>query len=550
MSPQSQPPELDPQDKASLLIFRVSIYDPNRTLSTWYGSTCSNWTGLSCQNPTGKVLSLTLSNTNLSGQIHPSLCKLTSLQSLDLSWNNLSGNIPSCVGALRNLRTLNLSRNSLVGAIPGTFVNLKELREVVLRENRDLGGLIPHWLGDLMNLERIDLNLSHLNLSFNGFSYEISPSLVFSEKLVMLDLSHNGFSGRLPSRISETTERLGLILLDLSHNRFSGVIPLRITELTSLQALRLSHNLLTGDIPARIGNLTDLQVIDLSHNALTGPIPLNIVGCFQLLALVISNNNLSGEIQPELDALDSLKILDISNNKISGEIPLTLAGLKSLEIVDISSNNLSGNLNEAITKWSNLKYLSLARNKFGGTLPSWLFKFDKIQMIDYSSNRFSWFIPGDNLNSTRFKNFQTDGSAETPGKVEIKISANVVAKDELSFSYSQVTGNISAPPGLTLLNLSHNCFSGIITEKEGLGKFPGALAGNPEVCVESSGIKCDPANIDASQEEIYQNELVEGSISIWIFCLSAFISFDFGVLAIFCSACARSYILQTKERAL
>ncbi|KAG2280946.1 hypothetical protein Bca52824_052166 [Brassica carinata] len=154
---QSQPPGIDPQDKASLLIFRVSIHDPNRSLSTWYGSSCSNWTGIACQNPTGRVIS-SLYPLRICPVRFTHLCKLTSLQILDLSGNNFSGNIPTCFGALRSLRTLNLSRNSLVGSIPGTFVNLKELREVVLSENRGLRGSVPLWVGELTNLERIDLS--------------------------------------------------------------------------------------------------------------------------------------------------------------------------------------------------------------------------------------------------------------------------------------------------------------------------------------------------------------------------------------------------------
>jgi hypothetical protein len=41
-------------------------------------------------------------------------------------------------------------------------------------------------------------------------------------------------------------------------------------------------------------------------------------------------------------------------------------------------------------------------------------------------------------------------------------------------------------------------------------------------------------------------EETEGPISVWIFCISAFVSFYFCVVTLFCSTRARSYLLQTK----
>ncbi|KAJ1398685.1 Leucine-rich repeat [Sesbania bispinosa] len=105
----------------------------------------------------------------------------------------------------------NLSNNSIVGGLPACIASVEAL--------------------------------THLNLSGNHLKYRIYPRLVFSEKLLVLDLSYNDLSGPIPSKISETTEKLGLVLLDLSHNQLSGEIPVKITELKSLQALILPHNL-------------------------------------------------------------------------------------------------------------------------------------------------------------------------------------------------------------------------------------------------------------------------------------------------------------------
>nr|POF14649.1 leucine-rich repeat receptor-like protein clavata2 [Quercus suber] len=388
--------DLDPDDKALLLAFKSRVQDPGQSLSSWVGTNCTSWSGLTCENRTGRVVSINLTNMNLSGKVLPKLCKLSFLEDMNLSHNNFTCPIPLCFGNLVSLRAIDLSHNRFLGVVPDTLMRLRNLKELVLNGNRDLRGLVPGWLGNFStNLEKLDLasnsfcgeipesllylkplkyldlgnnNLSgnlrdfgqsllvlnlesnqfsgtlpclsasaqslnilnmannsivggiptcvaslqaltHLNLSFNHLKYAISPRLVFSENLLVLDLSNNDLLGPLPHKIAETTDKSGLVLLDLSHNQFSGEIPLRITELKSLQALFLSHNLLTGEIPARIGNLTYLQVIDLSHNLLS-----------------------------ELDALDSLKILDLSNNMISGFSPWLRTN--SMEIYPIGYSHL------------------------------------------------------------------------------------------------------------------------------------------------------------------------------------------------------------------
>ncbi|KAI4304077.1 hypothetical protein MLD38_039637 [Melastoma candidum] len=295
--------DLDPADKASLLLFRSSIQNPDRRLSAWSGSDRAYWTGVSCSVVGGRVVSLNLTDMNQSGDMGRGLCSLSSLDPLDLSWNRFSGSIPPCFGSLYNLTILNLGYNQFGRNLPDSWSRLDNLRELILTSNRELGGMLPSWIGNFSDrLEKLDLSLNSfegavpasllqpnslkhltvlgflnladnaitggipsciaslesltpLNLSHNLLRYEVSPGLVISEKLFVLDLSFNELDGPLPSRIGKGAEK-GLLLLDLSHNQFSGEIPPQITELKSLQVLLLSHNLLSGEIPARIGNLT------------------------------------------------------------------------------------------------------------------------------------------------------------------------------------------------------------------------------------------------------------------------------------------------------
>ncbi|KAF9593149.1 hypothetical protein IFM89_020445 [Coptis chinensis] len=595
------------EDGNSLLKFQSLLTDPKQSLSSWKSELkCSNWTGITCENITNRVVSVNLSGLNLSGLVHPSLCNLKFLEVLDVGCNMFHGVVPDQLMSVNGLRELVLKKNEgLGGFVPKLIGNFSDKLEKIDISFCSFQGDVPDSLFYLKSLKYIDLSnnllsvinlannsiiggiptciaslhgLRELNVSYNELEYQVPPRLIFSEKLLVLDLSHNDFSGVLPSIIAETSEKSGLVLLDLSHNRFSGEIPIGITELKSLQGFLLSNNLLSGEIPARIGNLTYLQAIDLSYNLLSGPIPLNIVGCFQLLELKLSNNNLSGTIQPELDALDSLKILDVSNNKLSGEIPLTLAGCRSLEVVDLSSNNLAGELNEAILKWTNLRFLSLAHNNFNGALPNWLFSFEGIQFIDLSCNNFSGFIPEGNFNiSSSFNNRKRTTYTDTDSPLHIRAVANVENR-ELRFEYyilssvgidlsgnflsgeipeglfglqgmeylnlsynslvgqistklekmrslktldlshnsltGQIPANISGLQELLFLNLSYNCLSGFVPKNQRFWRFPGAFAGNPNLCVAFLGEGCQTAKYPVGTGDMFE-ERKGGLISVW-----------------------------------
>ncbi|XP_058000617.1 receptor-like protein CLAVATA2 [Hevea brasiliensis] len=65
----------------------------------------------------------------------------------------------------------------------------------------------------------------------------------------------------------------------------------------------------------------------------------------------------------------------------------------------------------------------------------------------------------------------------------------------------------------------------IFLMKEGYRRFPGAFAGNPGLCLESFGGGCSTASLPAVPRK--SSEEIEGPISVWVFCLSAFVSFYF-----------------------
>ncbi|MFQ6671551.1 hypothetical protein Gotur_036064, partial [Gossypium turneri] len=232
---------------------------------------------------------------------------------------NISGRIPGDIG---KWNLVDLHENQLEGILPLSLINCSQL-QVLNVANNNLSDTFPHWLGMLPEL-RV------LVLRSNRFHGSIPDSTNFSfSKLQMVDLSHNDFTGLLPTEFFENLKSLkeeandgydgyqysvnltikGLELeftikvrmpiftcIDLSDNGFHGEIPKVVGELRSLHALNLSHNSLTGPIPPSFGNLAALESLDLSFNKLSGRIPSQLTNLTFLEVLRFSNNNFVGPI--------------------------------------------------------------------------------------------------------------------------------------------------------------------------------------------------------------------------------------------------------------
>ncbi|BBH01329.1 disease resistance family protein / LRR family protein [Prunus dulcis] len=126
--------------------FKQDLKDPSGRLSSWVGRDCCQWQGISCNNRNGLVAKLNLRNpypyvgydeewdelaykqSCLGGKINPSLLSLKYLNYMDLSYNDFDGiHIPKFFGELKSLRYLNISSTSFSGEIPHSLGNLSEL---------------------------------------------------------------------------------------------------------------------------------------------------------------------------------------------------------------------------------------------------------------------------------------------------------------------------------------------------------------------------------------------------------------------------------------
>ncbi len=377
-------------------------------LNTWHGVTT---------NPDGRVVTLDLSNNNLTGSIPPQVGGLAALQVLDLSNNDLTGSIPPQVGDLTALIHLDLSDNKLSDSIP------------------DLNSLTA---------------LIHLDLSNNTLSGTIPAEVGSLHNLIHLDLSANNLTGSIPALNSLTT----LTHLDLSANNLSGSIPTQVDGLEDLQVLDLSANDLTGSIPA-LTSLTALTHLDLSANNLTGRIP-DLDSLTTLLYLDLSNNALSGS----LPALPALNHLDLSENDLSGSVPDISRVLPFLQFLDLSHNRFRGLLRLGLSHCRallNLTHFDLSHNQLTGPVPASLGRLSDLTHLDFSHNRFSGPLPVELGGTINFTCINDEG----------EIVGEERQLDDLTWldlSHNQLTGPVPASLGgledLTHLDLSNNQLSG------------------------------------------------------------------------------------------
>lgn len=329
---------------------------------------------------------INLGKNRFSGKVPDGIGSCLLLRSIDLSDNLLSGSLPQ-FGGLSLCNYLNLSKNSFAGDVPDSIGEMKSLESLDLSSNR-FSGQVPSSMGKLQSLKI-------LNLSANGFTGSLPESMANCLNLVVLDLSQNSLKGDLPAWIFKSGSQEASLseskpsgnmngpfpssmgsslekieILDLSHNAFSGEIASSVGVLSSLHLLNLSRNSLGGPIPATIGELKVLDNLDLSENRLNGSVPPEIGAVVSLKELRLGRNLLSGRIPSSLENCSSLTTLIVSRNSLSGPIPAAIAQLTNLQNVDLSFNNLSGNLPKQLANLPHLLSFNISHNNLQGELPA------------------------------------------------------------------------------------------------------------------------------------------------------------------------------------
>ncbi|CAM8922132.1 unnamed protein product [Rhodiola kirilowii] len=155
-----------------------------------------------------------LHSNSISGSLPESLNGLISLEFIDISDNLIECELSSSIGSLSSLTKLILSKNRLSGTIPPDIGSCSKLQLLDL-SNNGLSGNIPASIGSIPSLEIL------LNLSCNMLTGHIPEEFTALDKLGVLDMSHNFLTGDL----HYLAGLQNLIVLNVSHNNFSGRVP-------------------------------------------------------------------------------------------------------------------------------------------------------------------------------------------------------------------------------------------------------------------------------------------------------------------------------------
>ncbi|KAL6654950.1 hypothetical protein ACP70R_008415 [Stipagrostis hirtigluma subsp. patula] len=426
---------------------------------------------------------------------------------------------------------LQQASRSSVQASPTTFNN-KTDGDTLLALKANLGnqfGALASWnkFTDFCRWQGVSCSLKHkhritaLNLSSEGLTGTVPPSIGNLTFLKTLDLSWNNLHGEIPSAIGLLSR---LRYLDLSNNSFHGEVNANLKNCTSLESIYLHSNRLMGEIPAWLEDFSNLKAIYLQKNNFTGIIPPSVSNLSKLQEIYFNSNQLHGPIPENLGRLNRLEFLALQENHLSGTIPTTLLNLSSLTHFSVAMNELHGTLSSDMgNRLRKLQYLLLAINHFTGSLPSSLANITTLFSLDITSNNFAGSLPPEIgkicpeylsfesnqlvattaqdwefmtflTNCTRLRIFAIDrnmlggmlpssvanlsaqlqalylGFNEISGKIPLGIS-NLVGLNQLQFSNNRFTGVIPESIGrlnsLQVLGLENNSLSGLMPSSLG-----------------------------------------------------------------------------------
>ncbi|KAL6856229.1 hypothetical protein ACP4OV_019031 [Aristida adscensionis] len=262
-----------------------------------------NWHGVRCDHA-GRVTSLDLSGSSISGAAFGNFSRLPALAGLDLSGNTISsaGDINQC----RGLEHLNLSRNLIAGSLDVS--GLTRLRTLDVSGNRLQGGVAA-------NFPAACAELVVLNVSTNNLTGNITGMLDGCPRIEYVDLSSNTFTGELWPGVARFRQ------FNAAENNLTGsVTPATFPDGCKLESLDLSANQLLGSFPDSVAKCVNLTYLSLWGNEFTGGIPAGIGGLAVLETLILGKNQFHRTIPPELTNCKRLQFLDISSNMFGGDV--------------------------------------------------------------------------------------------------------------------------------------------------------------------------------------------------------------------------------------
>ncbi|XP_050247136.1 receptor-like protein 7 isoform X1 [Quercus robur] len=303
------------------------------------------------------------------------------------SWDGVE-----CDNATRHVIGLDLSCSWLNGSIHSnsSLFLLRHLRSLNLAGNFFNHSLIPSEFGNFKTL-------THLNLSHSGFSGKIPYEISQLSSLVSLDLSYNYpliIETPVWKRVVDNLTLLRELLLDWTY--MSSIRPISLMNLSSsLTTLSLHECDLRGKLENNILCLQSIQTLDLGLNFnLEGSLPnSNCNSSSSLTFLYLPYTSFSGELPDFIGSLKSLKHLNLNSCNFTGSMPTSIGSLTQITYLDLSSNNFTGPIPTSIGNLTQITYLNLRFNSFTGLLPLSLLNLPNLSTLYLDNNQLVGPLP-------------------------------------------------------------------------------------------------------------------------------------------------------------
>lgn len=225
---------------------------------------------------------LDMSSNFMFGSVPSQMSRLVKLHTLIFNDNFFNETLPDWLDSLQNLTVLSLKNNGLTGSFPSSLSKITTLSDISLPHNA-LSGKLPD-LSALTGLHLLDLRENH-------FDSELPH---FPKGLTTILLSNNSLSGQIPDQIGNLNQ---LQHLDMSSNFLSGSPPALLFLLPNISYLNLASNRLSGSFPEHLNCGDALGFVDISDNRFVGELPSCLNSTSDKRIVKFSGNCLSVDIK-------------------------------------------------------------------------------------------------------------------------------------------------------------------------------------------------------------------------------------------------------------
>ncbi|XP_027357262.1 receptor-like protein EIX2 [Abrus precatorius] len=348
-----------PSEIETLVKLKDHLIDPSNRLSSWNATAntnCCEWLGVVCSNITAHVVELHLGTSPPSDEYD------------DVGYDafvksRFGGEINPCLVDLKHLNYLDLSGN-------------------------DFGGMqIPSFIGAITSL-------TYLNLSHAGFSGKIPPQFGNLTNLVHLGLANYYSETLFAENLDWLSGHSNLQYVDLEGANLSKSFDWlqTLSALPFLTDLHLSYcTLHPYDQPSSL-NFSSLLTLDLSLTS-SSVVPKWIFGLTRLVSLQLSGNYFEGPIPDGLQNFTLLENLDLYYNSFSS-LPDWIYSFRHLKFLNLAYNNLCGNISDALGNLTSLVALDFSGNQIEGRFPTSLGNLCNIkETLDFSNNSIHGALP-------------------------------------------------------------------------------------------------------------------------------------------------------------